>query len=119
MTGATELRTDRLLLRPFSLSDVDDVLEYGSDPEWAAFYDHPYDRGEAEDMVARAVLTSWDEHPWFALELDGRVIGMAVLSLERRDIANLGYDVARPHWGKGLAPGPRAQSWTGRSESWG
>ena len=105
MTGPTELRTDRLRLRPFSLSDVDDVLEYGSDPEWAAFYDHPYDRGEAEDMVARAVLTSWDEHPWFALELDGRVIGMAVLSLERRDIANLGYDVARPHWGKGLAPG--------------
>ena len=104
MTGATELRTERLLLRPFSLSDVDDVLEYGSDPEWAAFYDHPYDIGEAEDMVARAVLTSWDEHPWFALELDGRVIGMAVLSLERRDIANLGYDVAKPHWGKGLAP---------------
>ena len=55
-------------------------------------------------MVARAVLTSWDEHPWFALELDGKVIGMALLSLERRDIANLGYDVARPHWGKGLAP---------------
>ena len=104
MTEPTEIRTDRMLLRPFSLSDVDDVLEYGSDPEWAAFYDHPYDRGEAEDMVARAVITSWDDHPWFALELDGKVIGMALLSLERRDIANLGYDVARPHWGKGLAP---------------
>ena len=103
MTEPTEIRTDRLLLRPFSLSDVDDVLEYGSDPEWAAFYDHPYDRGEAEDMVARAVVTSWDEHPWFALELDGKVVGAALLSLERRDIANLGYDVARPHWGKGLA----------------
>ena len=37
MTGPTELRTERLRLRPFSLSDVDDVLEYGSDPEWAAF----------------------------------------------------------------------------------
>lgn len=103
MTEPTELRTDRMLLRPFSLSDIDDVLEYGSDPEWAAFYDRPYDRGEAEDMVARAVVTSWDEHPWFALELDGKVIGTALLSLERRDIANLGYDVARPHWGKGLA----------------
>ncbi len=55
-------------------------------------------------MVARAVLTSWDEHPWFALELSGKIIGMTMLSLERRDIANLGYDVARPHWGKGLAP---------------
>ncbi len=103
MTEPTEIRTDRLRLRPFSLSDIDDVLKYGSDPEWAAFYDRPYDRDEAEDMVARAVATSWDEHPWFALELDGKVIGTALLSLERRDIANLGYDVARPHWGKGLA----------------
>ena len=104
MTEPAELRTERLRLRPFSLSDVDDVLEYGSDPEWAAFYEHPYDRAEAEDMVARAVVTSWDEHPWFAIELDGKVIGTALLSLERRDIANLGYDVARPHWGKGFAP---------------
>ena len=105
MTEPTELRTERLLLRPFRLSDVDDVLEYGSDPEWAAFFD-PYDRVATEDMVARAVLTSWDEHPWFALELDGKVIGMATLSLslDRRHVAELSYDVARPHWGKGLAP---------------
>ena len=103
MTKPTELRTDRLLLRPFSLSDVDDVLEYGSDPEWAAFFD-PYDRGGTEDMIARAVLTSWKEAPWFALELDGRVVGMAALSLDRRHVAELSYEVARPHWGKGLAP---------------
>ena len=103
MTKPTELRTDRLLLRPFSLSDVDDVLEYGSDPEWAAFFD-PYDRGGTEDMIARAVLTSWKEAPWFALELDGKVIGMAALSLDRRNVAELSYEVARSHWGKGLAP---------------
>ncbi len=103
MTEPTELRTDRLLLRPFSLSDVDDVLEYGSDPDWAAFFDQ-YDRRGTEDMVARAVLTSWDEHPWFALELDGKVIGMAILWFEGRDIAELSYEIAKPHWGKGLAP---------------
>ena len=104
MTGPTELRTDRLLLRPFSLSDVDDVLEYGSDPEWAVFYDHPYDRarGPRTWLPARCSRPGTNI-PWFAMELDGKVIGMAMLSLERRDIANLGFDVARPHWGKGLA----------------
>ena len=33
MTKPTELRTERLLLRPFRLSDIDDVVEYAGDPE--------------------------------------------------------------------------------------
>ena len=32
-----ELNTERLLLRPFRLDDVDDVLAYASNPEWARF----------------------------------------------------------------------------------
>ena len=104
MAGPTEIRTERLLLRPFRLSDIEDVLEYGSDPEWAAFFDRPYDRDWVEDMVARAVLTSWDERPSFAMQLDGRVVGMVELWLGSRSIADLSYEVARPHWGKGLAP---------------
>ena len=53
MTKPTELTTERLLLRPFRMSDVDDVLAYGSDPGWAEFPLHPYDRGVAEHRVAR------------------------------------------------------------------
>ena len=45
MTRPTELTTERLLLRPFRLSDIDHVLAYASDPEWATFYPRPYDRG--------------------------------------------------------------------------
>ena len=48
MTKPAELTTERLLLRPFRLSDVDDVFEYGSDPEWAAFASRPYTRSDAE-----------------------------------------------------------------------
>ena len=36
-----ELRTDRLLLRPFRLEDVDDVFEYARDPEWTRFLPVP------------------------------------------------------------------------------
>ena len=48
MAEPTALRTERLLLRPFRLSDIDDVLAYASDPEWSAFYSRPYDRGAVE-----------------------------------------------------------------------
>jgi RimJ/RimL family protein N-acetyltransferase len=33
----TELRTERLLLRPWRLTDVDDAFAYASDPEWARY----------------------------------------------------------------------------------
>ena len=107
MTKPIELRTERLLLRPFSLSDVDAVLEYASDPEWATYYPRPYDRGRAEYVVAQAVLTSWDRGATFAVVYDGRVIGLVSLRVDPEDEdrkAELGYDVARYMWGQGLAP---------------
>jgi RimJ/RimL family protein N-acetyltransferase len=35
------IKTERLRLRPFSLQDVDDVLSYASDPEWARYLPVP------------------------------------------------------------------------------
>ena len=104
MTKPTELRTERLLLRPFRLSDIDDVLEYAKDPEWATLYPRPYDRGATEYMVARAVLTSWDKEAVFAIVLEGRVVGLVSLTIDPEDqTAELGYDIARDMWGQGLA----------------
>ena len=104
MTKPTELKTERLLLRPFSLSDVDYVLSYASDDEWAAFRLRPYDRRAAERMVARALLTSWDKEAEFAIVLDGRVIGRFSLTVDHKhQTAELGYEIARDMWGRGLA----------------
>ena len=104
MTKRTELKTERLLLRPFRLSDIDDVLEYASDPEWATFRLRPYDRGAAERMVARALLTSWDKEAEFAVVLDGRVIGRFSLTVDHKHkTAELGYEIARDVWGRGIA----------------
>ncbi len=105
MTKPTELRTERLLLRPFRLSDIDDVLEYASDPERATYYPRPYDRGRAEYVVAQAVLTSQDKGAAFAVEHDGRVIGLISLTVDPEDRkAELDYDIARDMWGQGVAP---------------
>ena len=105
MTKPIELRTERLLLRPFRLSDIDDVLEYASNPEWATYYPRPYDRGRAEYVVAQAVLTSRDKGAAFAIVYDGRVIGLISLTVDPEDRkAELGYDIARDMWGRGVAP---------------
>ncbi len=104
LANPIELRTERLLLRPFRLSDIDDVLSYGSDPEWAEFYARPYDRGAAEHMAAQAVLASWDKGARFAIVLGDRVVGVVSLDVDAEDqTAELGYDVARDQWGRGIA----------------
>ena len=104
MTTPTELRTERLLLRPFRLSDIDDVLEYAGDPLWAEFYPRPYDRGSAEHMVARAVLQSWDRNAKFAMVLDDRIVGLVDLTVDpENQTGELGFDLARALWGQGLA----------------
>ena len=52
-----ELKTERLLLRPYRLEDVDDVYAYAKDPGWDWFLvpgsPQPYTRRNAEESVAR------------------------------------------------------------------
>ena len=106
MTEPTELKTERLLLRPYSLKDVDDVFEYRSDAEWARYLPHvpdPYTHRAAEESVARYVLESWETHPTWAIVLDRKVIGQIVLTINvQNKIGELGYTLSRAHWGKGL-----------------
>ena len=58
------IKTDRLILRVFSLVDVEDVLLYASDPEWARFLPvpQPYTRADAEKFVAGQVLQDRKTH---------------------------------------------------------
>jgi RimJ/RimL family protein N-acetyltransferase len=104
----TELRTQRLLLRPWRLDDVDDAFAYASDPEWGRYLwntPQPYTRRDAEEWVARCVLNPWESDAQFAVEHGGCVIGGVRLNLSDAagGIAGLGYNVGRAHWGQGLA----------------
>lgn len=96
--------TDRLALRPFHLADVDDVLEYASDPEWARFMrTPPYGRTDAERAVAAQLTLPWMTRPNWAFDLDGTVIGglTLLLDLENRS-AEVGYSVGRAYWNRGF-----------------
>lgn len=106
MSEPIELRTERLLLRPFRLADVDDVFEYASDAEWALYLrrvPQPFVRKAAEERVARHVLESWETHPAWAIVLDQKVVGGIVLMIDVHDrVGELGYELSRDQWGKGL-----------------
>ncbi len=105
MTEPTELRTERLLLRPHSLTDVNDVYAYAKDETWGRFLSVPvpYAYRDAEEFVARVVLRDWDKTPSFAITLDEEVIGGIGLEVNSESaIGSLQYSLARSHWNKGL-----------------
>ncbi len=100
-----KLQTDRLLLRPFDFGDVDDVWGYASEPGFGRYLPvpQPYTRDDAVEFVARQVLADWSTRPAFAMVLDGHVVGGLGLRIdERHERAELGYALAKKHWGKGL-----------------
>ena len=100
----TRIRTDRMLLRPWSLTDVDDVLSYAADPEWSRFLPvpKPYERRHAEEAVAGWVLADWSTEADWAIEIAGRASGGITLRINpQHRNAELGYALARRHWGRG------------------
>ena len=106
MHEAVELRTNRLLLRQFRSSDVDDVLAYRDDAEFSRYLPHipqPFTRRDAEEFVARNIAEPWDKHPTFAIVFEGAVIGTVNLDIDQaHGIAMLGFAIGRTHWGKGI-----------------
>ena len=102
--GPPDLRTERLLLRPFRLDDVDDVFGYASDLEWSRYIEvpSPYARRDAEEFVARAILTSTEENLRWAIDDGGRASGFLNLTISAPGSAEVGYGIARTLWGQGL-----------------
>jgi ribosomal-protein-alanine N-acetyltransferase len=114
MDRPIKLTTERLLLRPFTPDDVDDVLEYTQDPEWARYQVNippvPLSKKDAEALLAMFS----DPAKWvkigllqmFAIVLEGKVIGEIALNQRGDDRPNerieLAYSLSRQHWSKGL-----------------
>ncbi len=104
MEAIPELRTERLLLRPFRSGDVDDVFAYASNSEWSRYLPvpDPYTRRHAEEFVARCILVDGEKRFEWAVVHEGRVSGGLSLTIHRPGVAELGYSIARPLWGHGL-----------------
>ena len=105
------LHTERMTLRPWRESDLDDFYAYASVDgvgQMAGWTPHK-DKEESKNILKRFI----DHKRVFALEHEGRVIGS--LGIEEYDeerfpeladlkCRELGYVLAKDHWGKGLMP---------------
>lgn len=104
------IHTERLVLRPPEPDDVDTVWENRNDPEVAALeaWALPFPRERAEAMVMGSIEMGGPEPDtwWLAIiELhDGQVVGeLAVHPTWGGRSVEIGYLLARGHWGAGYA----------------
>lgn len=108
MQTQPELRTERLLLRPFTPGDAPAVKELAGDRDVAAttrLIPHPYEIGMAEAWIAtHADKFQRGEFVTFAIVArnEGNLVGAIGLVLnQKHDRGELGYWIGKPFWGLG------------------
>jgi RimJ/RimL family protein N-acetyltransferase len=107
----TELRTNRLLLRPFRLEDAENVFAYLNDEEVVYFltrHPPPNHVREVEKMLTRILQTPWQDFPHFAVVLDAQVVGEVSLGVEHADRieVNPSFGLSRAFGEAGPQPPP-------------
>ena len=111
MTSSTTptLHTKRLILRPFSLADVPAVVALAGDWDIALntlSVPHPYTEDHAVQWI-RQQSEQWEQKQavTFAIaQADDTLVGSIGLGLVPSfNLAELGYWVGKPYWGRGYA----------------
>jgi RimJ/RimL family protein N-acetyltransferase len=94
-------------LEPVNLSHAPPLQVLAGDPAIAATtrIAHPYPPGQAEKFIRVRMREREDGLSWvFAVKLAGEVVGVCgLLEITPRRVAELGYWIGRPYWGRGLA----------------
>ncbi|WP_415646749.1 GNAT family N-acetyltransferase [Stackebrandtia soli] len=107
--GSAELRTDRLLMRPWTAADLAPFSEMNADPRVMEFFPTPLDRISSDAMAAR-IMARMEQRGWglWALEVTatGAFIGftgLADVSFEAHftPATELAWRLARHAWGHG------------------
>ena len=105
------LKTERLVLRPWKLSDVDDMFEYASDKDvgpMAGWSPHK-DKEESLSIIERFIA----KKRTFAVEFNGKVIGsLGIECYEEEELPEfknkkgreIGCVLSKEYWGRGLMP---------------
>jgi RimJ/RimL family protein N-acetyltransferase len=106
-----EVRTARLLLRQWRSTDRAPFAAMNADPEVMRYFPSTQSR-EASDRSIDTWTSELDERGWsnWAVELleSGAFVGFIGLSVPKRALpfmpcVELGYRLARPYWGQGIA----------------
>ncbi|WP_051815416.1 GNAT family N-acetyltransferase, partial [Glycomyces tenuis] len=111
---SVRLRTERLVLRPFTEADAEPCAEINADPEVMRYIGdgRPRTAAQTREGVAKAVRR-WEEHGWGTLAVTvastGEFVGLAALAVpeflpEILPAVEVGWRIGRRHWGRGYAP---------------
>ena len=100
------LETERLILRSLTPDDKEGVFRNFSDQEITKYLMSPFRNiGQAEDII-KAFVEEFEQGSaltWaITLKPDGEFLGTCSCEINSGDRAELGFDLARSHWGKGL-----------------
>ena len=95
--------TDRLIIKPLTESDADDVFEWVSDPIVNRFL--PYNLYQNVDQVRKWIASIEDEDYEFGffLKSTGKCIGSGSIGLNQNGAYDLGYNFNRTYWNQGYA----------------
>ncbi|WP_026828409.1 GNAT family N-acetyltransferase [Exiguobacterium artemiae] len=104
------LETERLVLRPLQVKDLDDLFEYTQDEETARYVTWSANQTiEQAEQFLNYVLSNYEqgkEAPWAIVWKEtGKMIGtidFIHLLLDDNEQAELGYALSRQFWGKGI-----------------
>ena len=105
----SRLETERLTLRPLTMSDLDDVWAYASDPEVTRFtiFDYHTSRRTTEEWLKSALASSAGESFLFGIahRQRGKIIGSCGIRAWNREyhLAEMGWALARAYWNQGYA----------------
>lgn len=110
MTDVEEIRTDRLVLRPIALEDLDAYAAIYADPEVVRFIGgetstRDETREWIEVQIGRNEREGWDRRS-IVLASDGILIGrcgISIWDIEGRPEHEIGFLLGRAHWGRGYA----------------
>jgi RimJ/RimL family protein N-acetyltransferase len=98
-----------VVLRPWKPADKDALVRYANNPHiWMNLRDrfpHPYTEADADVWLARSAARQ-EKPNTFAIDVQGEAvggIGLDVLRDVHRIAAEIGFWVAEPFWGKGIA----------------
>jgi RimJ/RimL family protein N-acetyltransferase len=111
MTPSSELRTERLILRPLGPDDVDDVAVLNADARVMEFFPGVLSRAESDAFLER-VAAHWAAHGfgWWSLrsKSDEAFLGFAGLCRPNFEApftpcVEIGWRLGAAHWGQGYA----------------
>jgi RimJ/RimL family protein N-acetyltransferase len=106
VASLVSIATERLTLRAFSASDVDDVVAYASDEAFSRYLPvvpFPYSHEDAVAFLAMCAQLDASVHANWAIEYEMQAIGSISLRIEHHSQrGSLGYGIGQRWWGRGI-----------------